>query len=696
MIQAWRLDDKRQTLVLGARDGRLAEVIYWGGRLPDGEDLSSLYSAHELDVTGGMLDVNPELSICPEASRTFPGQVGLVANSLDGTKIVSKFQFTEAKQNQDSLELIYDDAKNGLTYTARFAVNGETNMLSAQAYLDSREPINVQWFAAPVLPASQQSAEMIDFSGRWCSEFQANMVPWTAGAHVRDNPTGRTGHEHFPGLVVPNAGATNNAGSARAFHYGWSGGHKMVAEELSDGRRQIQFGHASGTYPVAQTQFGTAKLYFTFSDEGINGCATSFQRYVRDQVVKFPDPKRQRPVHYNCWEAVYFDHSLNELKEIASHAARLGAERFVLDDGWFGKRDDDTTSLGDWQIDKRKYPNGLTPLIDHIHSLGMTFGIWFEPEMVNKESNVYRAHPEWVLGDDDQILGRQQNVLNMDLPEVREYLFDAISKVLSESSVDYIKWDHNRVLPISDASQVMGTYALLDQLRAAHPSVEIESCSSGGGRIDVGVLERTHRVWLSDSNDAFERLKIQHNAALFLPACVTGSHVGPRTCHTSGRTMDMRLRAWTAAQRHMGFEMDPRELTDEEAQILTAATSWWKQNREWMMLADILRLDALDDAIVAEQHMSADKSRFVVFAGKIAASDQILPRPLALARLDESAKYEIDLINRDDVVGLSRGSTAIERGKVTLSGAYLKNHGLNLPWSFPDTMWVLEGRRVND
>ena len=296
--------------------------------------------------------------------------------------------------------------------------------------------------------------------------------------------TGRTGHEHFPGLIVPLTGATNTQGEAYAFHYGWSGGHRMVAEELPDGRRQIQWGHAARMETEAATEFSTAPLYMTYSDKGLNGCAVSFQRHVRDRVVKWPKPDRPRPVHYNCWEAVYFDHKLDVLLDIADRAAKLGAERFVLDDGWFGNRDDDTRALSDWEVDPRKYPDGLTPLIDHVHSLGMSFGIWFEPEMINPDSDIHRAHPDWALGSEDQTLGRQQKALNMALPAVRDFLFDRMSAVLRDHDIDYIKWDHNRVLPMPDAAQTRGSYALIDRLRDAFPDVEIESCASGGGRID--------------------------------------------------------------------------------------------------------------------------------------------------------------------------------------------------------------------
>lgn len=688
----WRLDDARQTMVLTATRDRLPQVVYWGPRLPEGEDLPTLHEAHRIDVTGGMLDENPDLSLCPEASRTFPGQPGLIVRNQGGDPLLPKFCF-ESDRNGNDLTLRYRDEGNGLTLEFVFESDPETWMICAKTVLYADAPVHLHWLAAPVVPAPQHSDEMIDFTGRWCGEFQSNRTAWSPGIRYRENRTGRTGHEHFPGLIVPCTGATNTQGEAYAFHYGWSGGHRMVAEELPDGRRQIQWGHAARMETEAATEFSTAPLYMTYSDSGINGCAVSFQRHVRDRIVTWPKADRPRPVHYNCWEAVYFDHKLDVLMDIADRAADLGAERFVLDDGWFGNRDDDTRALSDWEVDVRKYPDGLGPLIDHVHDRGMAFGIWFEPEMINPDSNIHRAHPDWALGSEDQLLGRQQKALNMALPAVRDYLYDRISHILRSHPIDYIKWDHNRVLPMPDAAQTRGSYALIDRLREDFPDVEIESCASGGGRIDFGILKRTQRVWLSDSNDALERLSIQHNAALFLPLSVTGSHVGPRKCHTSGRIFDISFRAWVAAQRHMGFEMDPRELDDYEARVLREVTSWWKHNRSWLETADILRLDSPDTAVIAEQQMCRSGDRFVVFAGKGATSAQISPRPLRLTGLEPSATYEVSLINRTSAPGLSRGDQAIKDGPLTLSGAYLMHHGVTLPWSFPDTMWVLEGHK---
>jgi alpha-galactosidase len=685
----WRIDTRGQTIAL-ATDGGIPEVIYWGPHLPEGEDLAQLALAARNDLTGGMLDQLPALSLSPEPGRAFQGQPGHLLSEADGTPLLPGFRFERAEVAPGRLTL--HSRAEGLVLSHHLAAQ-TTGTITLQTRLQADRPIRVQWLAAPVLPAPQQG-EMIDVHGKWIGEFHLIRTPWSPGIRLREARTGRSGHEHPPYLILAGEGCTNTRGEALALHYAWSGGHRMVAEELPDGRRQVQFGHPLGAETEAGTVFETAELIVACSTGGLNGIGTLFQGDLRDRVVQWPDPKRPRPVHYNCWEAVYFRHSLPELAEIATRAAALGAERFVLDDGWFGRRDDDTSSLGDWTIDRRKWPEGLHPLIRHVQSLGMSFGLWFEPEMVNPDSDLYRAHPDWRLGPKDQITGRHQMVLNLALPEVRENLFRQVSAVLAEYPIDYVKWDHNRLLPVVDAAQTRGIYDLIDRLRAAHPTVEIESCASGGGRIDAGILARTHRVWLSDSNDALERLRIQHDAALFLPAAITGSHVGPRHCHTSGRVLPMAFRAWVAAQRHMGFEMDLRELTEDEALTLARVTRWYKQNRDWTMAGTILRLDSDDPAVTAELQLAADGGRFVVFAGQAETSRQILPLPLRLTGLEPEARYQVTLLNPEDAPRQSRGPNALKTTPLTLTGRMLMTRGILLPVAWPATMWVVEGRKL--
>lgn len=686
----WRLDSLGQTLVLTS-DGGLPAVIYWGARLPESEDLAELAASARHDLTGGMIDQLPALTLTPESGRAFAGQPGLICAEADGTPLHPVFTFDRAEAGADRLSFV--SRAEGVVLTHHITAQA-TGVFTLQTVLEADRDIRVTWLAAPVLPAPQAADSMIDVHGRWVREFHLNHVAWTPGIRLRESRTGRSGQEHPPYLILPEFGCTNTQGTAYALHYAWSGGHRMVAEELPDGRRQVQFGAPLGAEVLPARRFESAELIALYSATGLNGIGAAFQRDIRDRVITWPNPARPRPVHYNCWEAIYFDHSLSDLTAIADRAAELGAERFVLDDGWFGRRDDDTTSLGDWTIDRRKWPDGLQPLIAHVHRLGMTFGLWFEPEMVNPDSDLCRAHPDWVLGRADQVTGRNQMVLDLSKPQVRDYLFDAVSAILGAHDIDYVKWDHNRLLPVVDVAQTHGAYELFDRLRAAHPGVEIESCASGGGRIDAGILARTHRVWLSDCIDAQERLRMQHDAALFLPSCVTGSHVGALHSHTTGRALPMAFRAWVAAQRHFGFEMDPRKISDADAAVLRDVTGWYKANRDWMMAGTILRLDSADPTVTAEMQLAADGARFVLFAGQHAQTVQILPRPLRLAGLDPAARYRITLRNPSDKPPQSRGPNALKDGPLVLSGRALMGQGILLPVAWPATLWVVEGERL--
>lgn len=698
-MKTWRLNTPRQSIVFKQKGAtQLPSVCYWGAPLPENEDLKQLAMSTNMDVAGGMLDAVPEITLSPKITTTFQGQYGNVFRRLDGTNLFPEFSKTEVEVTDNKLVFLCNSANDHISMRFEITAHQSSDMLEMRTIVDSKEPIFIDWLSAPVLPAPQNSTNTIEISGRWCREFQMKEVPWVSGARLRETPSGRSGHESYPGVLIPETGTTNSKGGCFGLHYGWSGGHRMITEELQDGRRQIQFGHSSDADNCATTHKATAPLFACYSQDGLNGIAHSFQKHARDKILPFKAANRPRLVHYNCWEAVYFDHKLDELKEIAGHAQKLGAERFVLDDGWFGSptkgRDDDTSSLGDWDIDKRKYPDGLTPLIDHINGLGMEFGLWFEPEMVNPESDLYRAHPDWALGDDTQLLGRYQMVLDLNKNEVRDYLFEKVSAILGSHKITYVKWDHNRVLPYPNSKQTDGFYDLLSRLRTAHSDVEFESCSSGGGRIDFGVLQHCQRVWLSDSNDALERFEMQNNAAIWLPNDVVGSHVGPRICHTSGRILPMSFRAWVAASRHMGFEMDPRELTDDEARILTDVTSWYRDNRDWMHQGFTHRLDTNDQSQIAEICVSKDGDRFVAFVGQMETTDSIFARPVALAGLDPNARYKLSLRNPEDAHRVSRGQVALREGPLELSGQSLMQMGVRLPLAFPATMWVIEGQKI--
>ena len=688
MITTWRLDTPAQTMVFASFSGAMAACVYWGAPLPQGEDLEALAGAQMPAPHGGMLDEVAPVSVCPGLADGFAGQPGCALRGPDGA-IWPRFSLAEDQSSAGHVRLRFASGQVAYWFDAEADAGTDVIALKAQV---SGEGVSVDWLAAPVLPGPTPADDFLTFTGRWCSEFQVNRVPWTQGAYTTDAPGGRTSHERFPGVILPARGATETQGEAFGLHFGWSGGHRVFVEELPSGFRQVQFGAVGG----ASAPCETATLYATRSGAGINGVSQAFHRQAR-KLVKFTDKDRPRPVHYNCWEAVYFDHDPAVLRDLARRAADLGAERFVLDDGWFGRRDDDTSSLGDWWIDPRKWPEGLSGFIDDVERLGMTFGIWFEPEMINADSDLYRAHPDWVLGPEDQPTGRNQLVLDLSRDEVCDHLFGAIDKILSVHRIDYIKWDHNRALPHPSQAQTHALYGLLDRLQAAHPGVEIESCSSGGGRIDFGILARTQRVWTSDSNDAQERVKIQRGASYFLPPEITGSHIGPRICHTSGRQFPMPFRASVAGSRAMGLEMDLRELTEEEAAEIKASIRAFKARRGLLHSGNLHRLESGDPSVLAEMHVAQDGGEFALFAAQMVPPRQQLSLPLRLTGLDPTALYDVRLERPElvlDKINRVAKSPLVAGEVVRLSGAALMGLGLRLPNSFPDTMWAVNGTRV--
>ena len=340
--------------------------------------------------------------------------------------------------------------------------------------------------------------------------------------------------------------------------------------------------------------YTTPPVYAVHSTSGLGAASRQFHAVVRSSPAHRTRP---RPVVLNTWEAVYFDHDLDTLIRLADAAAAVGVERFVLDDGWFGGRRHARAGLGDWWVSPEAHPGGLTPLIDHVRGLGMEFGIWVEPEMVNPDSELYRAHPTWALADPGYapVLGRHQLVLDLTNPEAYEEIRSRLDALLGGHDIAFVKWDMNRDHVHATASsgragthaQTLALYRLLDELRRRHPDVEFESCSSGGARIDLGILQRAERVWTSDCNDALERQTIQYFASTLIPPEVIGAHVGPPTSHTTGRTQSLSMRAATALFGHFGIEWNLLDADDRERADLAEWVALYKRHRDLIHHGDV-------------------------------------------------------------------------------------------------------------
>ncbi len=648
-----RLDGARVTLVLGLA-GAVPVALYWGPRLADAADLAALARLAARAEAPASPATEVPLALTPQAGQGWPGRPGLAAHR-DGRDWASFALLTAVAAAPDRLTLTSTDPAHGLTlvHDLRLAAGDDVLVMTTTLTNSGDAALTVDHLAAPVLPLPGFATDIIGFEGRWAGEFQTARQPRRMGSWLRENRRGRTSHDSFPAVIATEAAMTEGRGLAWGWHLGWSGNHRLAIDSLADGRALVM---AEALYLPGEIRLApgaslsTPPLFASVSDAGLTGLSQAFHRHLRARPEHARLRARPRPVHYNSWEAVYFDHDPARLLALVDRAAAIGAERFVLDDGWFRGRRSDRAGLGDWRVDTAVYPHGLGPLIDHVHARGMDFGLWIEPEMVNPDSDLYRTHPDWVLAAPPapQLAFRHQLVLDFGRAEVRDHLFDAIDALLRGHAIAYLKWDMNRELSQPGGvdgragadAHVRGVYAMLDRLRATHPGVEIESCASGGGRADYGILARSDRIWTSDSNDALDRLAIQRGFSQFFPAELMGAHVGPATCHSTGRTLPMALRVATALFGHMGVELDLAAASDADRAMLAAGIALHKAHRHLIHHGDLVRLDN-DAGSSAFLIVAPDRRAALLCCTCVTEPRASFAPPLRLAGLDAGTGYRL-------------------------------------------------------
>ncbi|WP_246001745.1 alpha-galactosidase [Allorhizocola rhizosphaerae] len=539
------------------------------------------------------------------------------------------------------------------------------------------------------LPVPDEAVEKLDMTGRWALERAPQRGSFGFGAHVRESRRGRTGHDATLLLSVGTQGFANRTGEIWSVHVGWSGNHEHTAERLPDAIAALGGGELlePGEVRLAEGEtYHTPTVYFVHSGQGLDGIRDRMYRLIR---ARESHPRTPRPVVLNTWEAVYFDHNLDKLKELADTAARVGVERFVLDDGWFRHRRDDRAGLGDWFVDETVWPNGLEPLVKHVHGLGMQFGLWFEPEMVNPDSDLFRGHPDWVLAMPGRLPAesRNQHVLDVSRPEVFDYLLGRIAELVSRLDIDYIKWDHNRDVhePTSVHRQTLAVYELLRTLKARFPELEIESCSSGGARIDLGILQHTDRVWTSDTNDPIDRQQIQLWTGLLLPPELMGAHVGPKRTHVTGRVTDLHLRCVTALFGHAGMEADITAF--DELDLLTEWVALYKAKRELIHTGRVVVPDLADPSAVVHGVVSQDGTHALFSYAQTTSTPANIPRYGAPFRL-RLPGLNPDLSYETRVVFGPHGKLDLPEARWT--GRALSTIGLPMPRLNPADALVLE------
>lgn len=694
----YRLDGANVTLVVAVIPGAPA-VRYWGPKLPDDLALDQLAALAARAEANASPAIEAPLALTPQAGQGFPGRPGLAAHR-GGLDWASCALLTDVAQAADRLVFTSRDEAHGITLVHALRISGDVLAAKTTLINSGAEPLQVDHLAAPVIALPGFVSQIIGFEGRWSGEFQLQRQALSMGTWLRENRRGRTSHDAFPGLIAAERDANETRGLAFGFHLGWSGNHRLSVETLADGRRSVAMEalYLPGEIALAPgEQIETPALYATVSDAGLGAVSRQFHAFLRARPEHQRLRAKPRPVHYNSWEAVYFDHDTAKLMALAERAAAVGVERFVLDDGWFGRRRSDRAGLGDWQVSPDVYPDGLGPLIAHAQALGMEFGLWVEPEMVNPDSDLYRAHPEWVLAAPPapQIPFRHQLVLDFGRAEVRERMYGDVAALLSAHPIAYLKWDMNRDLSqpggadgrAGATAHVAGLYAVLDRLRAAFPAVEIESCASGGGRADFGVLARTDRIWTSDSNDALDRLSIQRGFSHFFPAELMGAHVGPTRCHITGRHLSMPLRVATALFGHMGIEADLGELDAQETADLAAGVALHKTHRALIHSGMLHRIDAAD-GVNAFMVIAEDEGEALLSYTMTQEQRGYFAEPLRLTGLDPAADYTLSVVWPPRLMA---DWPLKDRGR--FRGAALMQAGFQPPRLHPGTALILQLKR---
>ena len=698
------LHGSNSSLIIGAQPNSIPQIVYWGKKLTlTPVEQQQLLAQLELPVPQAFLDDERHLCLLP-----LWGNGDFNLNALSGNRGQSAWapQFNQVAIHElsaNQIEIIAIDSIAQLELTIQLQLN-QSDILEQQLTIKNIGTVNYQLnklLISTPLPAT--ITEMIQFHGRWIHEFQPQRSTIDQPCYLVENLKGRTSNDNPPLLICGNQGFNYQCGEVYGFHLGWSGNHSYKLSTIADGRKLVQFGEKllpAEIILAAGESYTTPTLYATYSAHGLNTLTHNFHSFIRNSHQFARHQRDYRPIHINTWEAMYFEHNPEMLYKLVDRAASLGIERFVLDDGWFIGRNHERAGLGDWFVDKSKYPQGLTPLIDRVTRAGMEFGLWFEPEMVNPDSELFRNHPEWMLQLDGytQPLGRYQYVLNLAHPEAYAYIKKCLVNLLNEYAIGYIKWDMNRdlVQPGNQFGhpgvhqQVLATSRLMAELNQLFPMLEIESGASGGARADLGILRYTNRVWTSDCNDPVERQQIQEGFSYFFPPELIGSHFGPEQAHTTNRLNTVDYRILTAFFANLGFEQNLLELTAAECAQLKSYIDLYKQYRSLIHSGDFIRLNTIDSGQKIYGVVSHDRSQALLAVAQNGFPVNQISAKLQLPYLNPDKNYQVRLLNQQENTGyLMKKSVPLCRGELCLSGNLIANIGIQLPIMHPQSILLI-------
>ena len=533
----------------------------------------------------------------------------------------------------EGLEIRLEDRVSGLNACLTYWLFEKQDVIVRSVRIENRgtEGIVLKKAMSLCMDFPYGKKEAIHFHGRHAMERMAERTPVPQGGRLAfESRRGMSSHQSNPFVILCDPQTTERRGEAWGCMLMYSGNHLEEISADQTGNVRLTCGiHPEGfswTLTPGES-FQTPEAILSCSAEGLNGLSRNYHRVIREEVIPPRWRGMKKPVLVNSWEACYFDFDADKLLRLAVSAKELGMEMIVLDDGWFGRRNDDTSSLGDWTCNEEKLGCSLKELSERIHALGLYFGLWIEPEMISPDSDLYRSHPDWALADPDRLpmVGRSQLVLDMGREEVQEYLFDVISRILKDARIEYVKWDFNRsvancwsrALPADRQGEtahrfMLGTYRLLERLTEAFPDVMIEGCSGGGGRFDAGMLYYCPQIWCSDDTDAVERLEIQKGTSYGYPACAMGAHVSACPNHQTGRTVPLETRGIVAMAGTFGYELDPSKMTEDEKKTVKEQIASFHRYENLIAEGDYYRLDEGEGDWTAWMTVSPERDEALV------------------------------------------------------------------------------------
>jgi alpha-galactosidase len=695
------LSQSRSSIIFEEGDETLS-ILHWGKKIgalsAQGEKALSA-AAHKPHFHGG-LDVAPRNLVLREHSRGFIGHPALRGHR-SGVAASNRFLLTGTVQKDQTLTATFFDPiaeleiemTYSLTPSDVLLIDGKlTNKGSSDYFLEHF----LYW-----LPLAEQADEVLDFYGHWTKERQPQRREISYGLTTREGFEGRSGHDYTITQIALNNSTNFRSGDVWSLAMAWSGNNIHHIERVIDGSNAIGAGEYLLPGEVilkAGQSYQAPRAVAAFSDEGLDGLTRNHYDWVRSRSNHITKV-RPRPLTLNMWEAVYFNHSFDGIKKIVDAAAEIGVERVVLDDGWFGSRRSDNKGLGDWVVSADVWPEGLSPIIKYINDKGIEFGLWFEGEMVNADSDLYRAHPDWILQEPGRVPveGRWQQVLDLTKEGAYNHVLNQVDQVLSDNNIAYIKWDHNRHLsdPISDGRPVVrkqteAIYRLFDELKRRHPGLEIESCASGGGRVDLGMIEHADRFWTSDQNDPLERQQIQRWSAMVIPPEFLGTHVGPTVGHQMHRTHEISFRAINALFGHAGIEWNVTEANDRELSVLKAYVAFYKSHRDLLHSGDVVRSDVIQGNAQMYGTVSKDKKSAVFTYMQLTSLDNFGPLVATFDGLDAQTLYTLSVV---EDISAPEFLQKVHPGwwpSVEMTGEQLAVIGLQLPVMKPESGLLFE------